>query len=69
MTLHTSIRSTGKPTREEIRQVFRKEYPDCKGKKMVDYVVTVDSCSSSMDEYTSYHNVEANWYNIEAVFA
>lgn len=69
MTLRTSIKSTGKPTREEVRQEFRDKFPQCKGKKMVSYKVTIDSSSTNMDDYTMYHNVGANWYDVEASFS
>ena len=67
ITLYTSIRSTGRPTRTDVEIAFRDD-ERCKGMKLVEYTSTVDQFRSNMDDYTAYHNLNADWYDVQAVF-
>jgi hypothetical protein len=68
MTLFKNIVSSTKPTTaEEIRNYFHDD-ERIKGKRLKSFDVKYDNFGTQMDDYTCYHNVNANHYNITAVF-
>lgn len=68
MTLYKNIVTSSKPsTAKEVRSYFRDD-ERINGKKLKSFTVELDNIGTQMDVYTSYHNENANHYDLTAVF-
>lgn len=68
MTLYKNIVSTSKPnTAKEVRGYFRDD-ERIKSKKLKYFKAELDNIGTQMDDYTNYHNVNANHYDLTVVF-
>ena len=68
MILYKNIVATSKPnTAKEVRSYFRDD-ERIKGKRLKSFEVKFDNFGTQMDDYTNYHNVNANHYDLTAVF-
>ena len=68
MILFKNIVSNTKPTTaKEVISYFRGD-ERIKGKRLKFFNVKYDELGTQMDDYTSYYNIDANHYDIIAVF-
>lgn len=68
MVLYKSIVTSKKPSTEKEVIAYFRDNERIKGKKLKSFTVELDVFATQMDNYTSYHNVHANHYDLIAVF-
>lgn len=67
MTLYADIVATGKPDRNSVLQAFSGDKRTV-GKKLKTFTAKVNNIATNSDLYTSHFNLNANHYDVEAVF-
>lgn len=67
MTLYADIVATGKPDRNRVLQAFRGD-KRIVGKKLKNFTVEVNNSATNNDLYTNHFNLNANHYDVEAIF-
>lgn len=67
MTLYADIVATGKPNKNSVLQALASD-SRIHGKNLKSFTAVVNNIATNQDPYTSHFNLNADHYDVEAVF-